>query len=230
VSAPGAGLRDVVITADASAVVVRAGGAPLRVVSTAVVGGGFAEARTLVNLQVGNDDDCADPEGMLAAFAARRGLPGPLVGLLTAAWTERAVIAEAHEGAVTARVVSTVGLSHPIAAGHTGALAWHASTINVIAVVTGDPEPAALVNAVATIAEVKVDCLRAAGLADPAGRPATGTATDAVAVAATGVGPRARFGGPASELGAAIAKAARASLEQGVREWLRRAAGGRANL
>ena len=227
-SAPGAGLDGVAITADASAVVVRAGGAPLRVLSSAVVSGGLMEARTLVNLHVDHDHACADPQGMVAVFAARRGLPGPLVGLLTAAWTERAVVAEAREGAFAARVVSTVGLSHPIAAGHTGALAWHASTINVIAVVTGDPEPAALVNAVATIAEVKVDCLRAAGLVDPEGRPATGTATDAVAVAATGVGPRARFGGPASELGAAIARAARTSLERGVREWLERATGRRA--
>ena len=36
----------------------------------------------------------------------------------------------------------------------------------------------------------------------------TGTSTDAVVVAATGTGPRARFGGPASELGWVVARAA----------------------
>ena len=63
---------------------------PLRVLSSAVHGGGLASARTVVNLHVGKDDPCADPAGMLAAYARRAGVPEPFVGLLTGAWTEAA--------------------------------------------------------------------------------------------------------------------------------------------
>jgi adenosylcobinamide amidohydrolase len=83
-----------------------------------------------------------------------------------------------------------------------------------------DPEPAALVNLVATLTEVKTDVLRAAGVCCDDGRPATGTSSDAVVVAATGRGARCRFGGPVTDVGWAAAAAARRALEAGVRRWL----------
>jgi adenosylcobinamide amidohydrolase len=57
---------------------------------------------------------------------------------------------------------------------------------------------------------------------DDAGHLASGTSTDAVVIAATGRGARARFAGPASELGATIARAAREALSRGIREWQER--------
>jgi adenosylcobinamide amidohydrolase len=39
-------------------------------------------------------------------------------------------------------------------------------------------------------------------------------------VAATGRGPRVRFGGPARELGRVVARAAGEALEAGIRHWL----------
>jgi adenosylcobinamide amidohydrolase len=50
----------------------------------------------------------------------------------------------------------------------------------------------------------------------------SGTSTDAVAVAATGRGRAARFGGPASELGWTVASAARQAFEVGIHGWLER--------
>jgi iron complex transport system ATP-binding protein len=96
---------------------------------------------------------------------------------------------------------------------------WAPSTINTVVVVEADPEPAALVNAIITVTEVKALALAEGGIDDGNGGGATGTSTDAVVIAATGRGPAARFAGPASELGWTIAQAARLALTEGIREW-----------
>jgi len=94
------------------------------------------------------------------------------------------------------------------------------STINTIVVVSCDATPEAMVNLVATVAEAKVGALAAAGVRCPSGAIATGTATDATVIAATGRGPRHVFGGPISDLGHAVAFAARRALERGIDRWL----------
>lgn len=195
---------------------------PLHVLSSAVHLGGFVEARSIVNLHVAKRDPCPDPSGMIGAFARRAALPAPWVGLLTGALTERAAVDEEEAAGLRALAVVTVGLSNPVAAGHSPIATWSASTINTIVVVDGDPEPAALVNAVITVTEVKGLALRAAGLVVADGVAASGTSTDAVVIAATGRGVRCRFGGPASEMGWAVARAVRGALDRGIREWRER--------
>jgi adenosylcobinamide hydrolase len=195
---------------------------PLRVLSSAVHGGGLTSARAVLNLHVGKDDPCADPPGMLAAFARRAGVPDPFVGLLTGAWTEHAAIGEEDGAGLRTLAVATVGLSNGIAAGRTPVSGWTHGTINTIVVVDADPEPSALVNAVITVTEVKTLLLHEADVRDAAGGLVTGTSTDAVVIAATGRGARARFGGPASELGWSVAQAARRALEAGIRGWQER--------
>lgn len=197
----------------------------LVVLSSAVVGGGFARARAVLNVHVPKNFLCADAAGTVAAAARRLGVPAPWIGLLTGAWTERAEVASAAADDVRALVVATVGLSHPSAAGLTARAAWLPATINTIAVVDANPEPAALVNLVATVTEVKTDVLRAAGVRCGDGRPATGTSSDAVVVAATGRGAHCRYGGPLTDVGWAAASAARQALERGVRRWLDTQAG-----
>ncbi|HSL47926.1 MAG TPA: adenosylcobinamide amidohydrolase [Candidatus Deferrimicrobiaceae bacterium] len=205
-----------------SEAVVVTSGEPLRVLSSAVHHGGFVEARAIVNLHVHKNDPCADPSGMIGAFARRVGVPAPWVGLLTGAYTERATQAEEAAAGFHALAVVTVGLSNPVAAGTSPVAAWVASTINTIVVVDADPEPAALVNAVITATEVKGLALREAGLLAAGGLAASGTSTDAVVIAATGRGPRARFGGPASPMGWAVARAVRAALDRASADWQER--------
>src|SRR6267142_4528511 len=84
--------------------------APLRLLSSAVHLGGFAEARAVVNLHVSKNDPCTDPAGMIAAFARRAGVPAPWVGLLTGAFTERAAIAQEATDDLRALAITTVGL------------------------------------------------------------------------------------------------------------------------
>jgi adenosylcobinamide amidohydrolase len=218
------GLR---VTIDERAVVVCAA-RPLRVLSSAVVRGGLGAARAIVNLHVEHDAQGSDrpletlSERLIEAYARDTSLPEPRIGLLTGARTEHAVEAEAKAWGFHVVALATVGLSNRVAAGRTEARAWQPSTINTIVLVDGDPEPAAMVNAAMTVTEVKTLALLEAGVRDEAGYLVSGTSTDAVVIAATGRGPRARFGGPASELGATVARAAREALGCGIRAWQER--------
>ncbi|HEV8471207.1 MAG TPA: adenosylcobinamide amidohydrolase [Methylomirabilota bacterium] len=193
----------------------------LRVLSSAPINGGVTRARTIVNVHVPKNFACADTRTTVTAFAARHGLPPPCVGLLTSAWTERAETATASDGDVRALVVATVGLSNRCVAGLTAPAQWLPATINTIAVVDADPAPAALVNLVITLTEVKVDVLRGLGVSCDDDHAATGTSTDAVVVAATGRGQRCAYGGPVTALGWAVARAAREALGAGVARWLK---------
>ena len=194
---------------------------PLLTVSSAPVGGGLARVRAVINLHVRKNDPCLDPAAMMTAFARRAGVPAPYVGLLTGAWTEAAQQGTAARYGIEVLAVATVGLSNRMAAGLlAGAVPGRPSTINAVVVVDAEADPAALVNAVITVTEVKARLLGEMAVRDGRGQPVTGTSTDAVVVAATGTGPRARFGGPASELGWVVARAAGRALEAGIRHWL----------
>ena len=211
-------IQGVEITVDREAVVVAAH-EPLTALSSAFVSGGFTAARAIVNLHVRKNIAEAETDGLLPRFVERREIRGPWVGLLTSAWTEKAVVAEAA-GSGTALAVVTVGLSNRITAGVTPVGVWAPTTINSIVIVDGDPEPAALVNAAMTVTEVKTSLLASVDLRCDDGSVASGTSTDAVVVAATGRGPRRRFGGPISDLGWVVARATRDALDVGIRRWI----------
>jgi adenosylcobinamide amidohydrolase len=101
-------------------------------------------------------------------------------------------------------VSATVGLGHPIRAAAPDCSQHVAlvGTINLVAVVPERLSDAALVNAVATVTEAKVQALHDLGL------DATGTATDAVCILCPVDGPAAAFGGPRSAWGSRLARAA----------------------
>ena len=212
-------IEGVEIEIDSEAAVVTAA-SPLSVLSSAVAGGGLGRARAIVNLHVSRHCPWGDADLRLDAFAARRALPAPRVGLLTAAWTERAQVAAESARGIHTLVVATVGLSNPVAAGWSAAGPAWLGTINTIVVVDAAVEPAALVNLAFTVIEVKALVLAAAGLRCDDGHVASGTSTDAVVVAATGRGPVARFGGPISDAGWVVARATRTALAEGVRRWM----------
>ncbi len=206
------------VTVDREAVVVTSA-TPLSVVSSAAVGGGFGRAQTIVNLHVPKNYACGDAAADVARFCRARGLPEPSVGLLTSAWTEKAALVTETANGVTALAVVTVGLGNPVEAGRSPVAAWQPSTINTIVLLDANPDPAAMVNAVITATECKTLALVAAGIRAPEGTLASGTSTDAVVVAATGRGPRHRFGGPVSDLGWVVARAVRSALDDGIHRW-----------
>ena len=215
-----AGIDGVEVEVGAEAVVVTAA-SPLVVLSSAVAGGGLGTARSIVNLHVDKNCPWEGAEVRLDAFAARRRLPAPWIGLLTAAWTEHARVAAEQAHGLRALVAVTVGLSNPVAAGRSAGAGAGPGTINTIAVVDADLAPAALVNLVITLTEVKSLVLAEAGVVCD-NHIATGTSTDAVVVAATGRGHMLRFGGPISDAGWVVARAARTALSEGVGAWQER--------
>ena len=180
-------------------------GRELRCLSSAVFGGGLGRVRTWVNLQVPSGYARTDPDAHLAEETA--GLPGPVLGMLTAAPVDRFQDVVCR----TARAFATVGLGYPVAAagerGPPGAAGAPAGTINILAVVAAPLTDAGLVGAVQTAVEAKVQALAATGvLAGNAPGFATGTASDVIAVACP-PGSSVAFAGPATPTGSDQARA-----------------------
>jgi adenosylcobinamide hydrolase len=186
---------------------------PLLTISSGPLGGGLGLRDWVVNATVPMSYDRDDPDLHLAEIAAGLGLPGgPGVGLLTGVDVRRYVVAS--DGGV--EVAATVGL---------GAPAWAAApdgdlrragpgTINIIARVPVRLSDAALVNAVATVAEAKAQALWDLAV------PATGTCTDATSLSCAADGPVEPYGGPRSTWGARLARAVHAAVLDGGRTWL----------
>lgn len=196
-------------------------GADHRCLSSAVLGGGLGFVRTWVNLQVPSNYARTDPDRHLADATA--GLPGPVVGMLTAAAVARFQDAEVDG----ARVFATVGLGHPVAAAGAAVPAPASGTINIFAIAPCPLTDAALAGALQTMVEAKVQALAAAQV--PAGNGpgfATGTASDAIAVACplSPSGPQGgaspgdqveAFAGPATIAGSGLARAVYAAVLAG---------------
>lgn len=188
-----------------------------RMIASSVLGGGIGPRDWVLNAQVGGDYRRTDPAAHLTELAGSLGLTGPGVGMLTAAQVTDLVQHSDQDVDVTA----TTGLRIPTwAAAPAGARdpelrpltdqACAQGTINILVQVPVPLTDAALVNAVITATEAKTQAVLEAGFAG------TGTASDAVCVAArAGGGPAEDFGGPRSLWGARIARAVYAAVLAG---------------
>ena len=189
-------------------------GSTHRCLASTVLGGGLGAVRTWVNLQVPSHYARTDPDAHLAEVSA--GLPGPVVGMLTAAPVDR--FQDVTVG--TARAFATVGLGHPIAAAGRRVVAGpREGTINLLVVIDAALTDAGLVGALQTAVEAKVQALADAGIeaTNHAGL-ATGTASDAVAVACV-PGAFVDFAGPATRAGSELARAVHRAVHAGCKAW-----------
>ncbi|MFE5709430.1 adenosylcobinamide amidohydrolase [Streptomyces sp. NPDC056501] len=152
-------------------VLVWAPGPGVRMVSSAVLGGGIGERAWVLNAQVPPGYDRLDPVAHLRTLASGAGLEGPGVGLMTAASVENR--RHAADGGAEAVVTAGIGVRGWAAVpGAGGVAAPRPGTINIIVSLPVPLTAAALVNAVATATEAKVQGLsggsgsdRARGLA-----------------------------------------------------------------
>ncbi|MEY2448505.1 MAG: adenosylcobinamide hydrolase [Acidimicrobiaceae bacterium] len=181
--------------------------APARVLSSGPFGGGYGLRSWALNAQVPSDYARIDIETHIGEISAGLALEGDGAGMLTAADVRSAQFTS--DGGVDA--VVTVGLGQPTWAAAPDEVAEVVGTINVITWIPICLSPAALVNAVTTIAEAKAQALWDAGVAG------TGTATDAVLVACPDTGRPEAFGGPRSSWGARLARATHAAVLAGAR-------------
>ena len=189
-------------------------GSEHRCLASTVLGGGLGAVRTWVNLQIPPDYARTDPGAHLEELTA--GFPGPVVGMLTAAPVDR--FQDVTVG--TARAFATVGLGHPIAAAGRRVVAGpREGTINLLVVIDAALTDAGLVGALQTAVEAKVQALADAGIeaTNHAGL-ATGTASDAVAVACV-PGAFVDFAGPATRAGSELARAVHRAVHAGCKAW-----------
>ncbi|MFI5852879.1 adenosylcobinamide amidohydrolase [Streptomyces parvulus] len=174
-----------------------------RMASSAVLGGGIGERAWVLNAQVAHGYRRTDPARHLAGLAHAAGARGPGVGLMTAA--DVSASARAHDGGAEAVVTAGISVRGWAAVPEEGVPgAAPPGTINIVVAVPVALSDAALVNAVMTATEAKVQALLDAGL------DCSGTPTDAVCVAARAphAGATAHaFAGPRSEWGARLARA-----------------------
>ncbi len=204
-----------VVDVDAIAPLVVPFGAPpveRRVISSAVLGGGLGFARSWLCATVDSDYARTDPAADLQARADAAGAPAPTVGMLTAVDVGRVV--RRVRGEVT--VHATVGVGCGIAAAGNRLPDWAAvGTINLLVEVDVPLDDAALVGAMQTVVEAKVQALADAGIPARNGPGfATGTPTDAVCIAVPPGGGVA-FAGTATSIGGEIAQAVHAAVLDG---------------
>jgi adenosylcobinamide hydrolase len=184
---------------------------PMRAIASAALGGGLGHRDWVINATVPLAYGRRDPDVHLREMAAGLDLAGDGIGLLTAVDVTRYI--ESGDGGVRASL--TVGLSHPTwAAAPDARPDHHAGTINIVITVPVRLSDAALVNAIATVAEAKAQALWEIGVA------ATGTASDATCVLCPADGPAEPYGGPRSVWGARIARAVHAGVRDGGAAWL----------
>ncbi|WDG33011.1 adenosylcobinamide amidohydrolase [Streptomyces sp. CA-278952] len=210
-------------------------GPGVRVCSSAVLGGGIGTRAWILNAQVPGGYPRLDPDRHLAEIAAAEGLTGPGAGLMTAA--DVTAYTSGQDGGVTATVTAGLGVRGWAAAPDTATRApglpeaeasaaqlapgpaevpvspFRPGTVNIVVTLPVALSDAALVNAVATATEAKVQALLDAGL------DCSGTPTDAVCVAAPQPGPDGGepFAGPRSPWGARIARAVHTAVLAGAR-------------
>lgn len=182
---------------------------PMRAISSSIVGGGIGHVSWVLNMTVDEDYDRLDPDEHLRGIAGRLGLDGRGIGMMTA------VDVRSHQTASEdgATVWATVGVRRPVWAADVAGRDEPESgpgTINLIVTVPVQLSDAALVNAVATVTEAKVQALLHHGV------DGTGTASDAVAVLCAADGRVEEFGGPRSTWGARIARAVHDATSAGI--------------
>lgn len=183
-------------------------GQPVRVLSSASVGGGFSNPDWLLNVGVRHDYARRDLDRHAAEIAAAAGLAGTGVAMFTAVDVSRVQESRCDEVTVSA----TVGVTKPTwaadpSAGHG---TWSPGTINLVAHLPVALEDAAMVQAVLAMTEAKTQALAEHDV------PGTGTASDAVTLVCPIGGEPEKFGGVRSTWGHRLALATHQAVRQGL--------------
>ncbi|MFD1150326.1 adenosylcobinamide amidohydrolase [Saccharothrix hoggarensis] len=182
---------------------------PALAISSGPHGGGLGVRHWVLNATVPKDYARLDPDAHVREIADDLGLRGAGTGLLTAVDVRDVVPAE--DDGVRSWVTTGIG-AHPTwaAAPPVDEVAPAVGTINAVCVLPVRLADAALVNAVATVAEAKAQALAEAGV------PGTGTVTDAVVLLCPADGPAEPYGGPRSAIGSALARTVHRAVHAGI--------------
>ena len=220
---PSSGLRPEVVEMPGARALVVQLGAPHDVLSWAIVNGGRTRTDVVVwrEVRLGelglSVDAGALVKDTLACLDA-----GEAVGLLTARDVRRYELERVERDGVVAECVATVGLGNLLSVGDpTTPGPVRVGTINLLVRVSAGLTEEALLEASAIAAEGRTAAVLAAGLRSPvSGRPATGTGTDCIVVAAPVAGAPERFAGKHTACGSAVGAATFGAVARGVARWM----------
>ena len=174
---------------------------PRHVLSSAVLNGGLVRAAHIVNVKVeenfaGSRTSFEAPEVTLASYCERQCWRGTAVGMMTSASMDSFRQTRRDAQGVEVVAIVTAGVSNARRAGdraewrHVGERPGENGTINIIALTNARLTPGAMVEAVIVVTEAKSVALEQLDVRScTSGERATGTGTDAVAVA-SGFGPK----------------------------------------
>lgn len=184
----------------------------LRTLSSAVVGGGFQQTRTIINRHVPHDYNSSDPASDLQRFADTVGCEELFVGMLTGVSMSHVQSVTACHGDVTVASVITAGLGNMVASGLSAPAHYLPGTINIVVLIDANLVVEAMVNAIITATEAKTGVLMDLAIKTKEGYLATGTSTDAIVIACTGSGASVPYAGPGTWIGYLIGSSVRRSL------------------
>lgn len=202
---------------------------PLNVVSSAFHnGGGARRTRTILNVQVpkgyGDKSLHSDPEALIIESSKKLGISGEFVSMVTAACVHNFALASKREGPIGVSVIATAADDE----GNTCNYAESSGeekiktnviegTINIIVIIDGHPTESSLVSCIITATEAKTAAMLELDIRSRyTGDAATGTITDAIVVAETGIGEPIVYGGPASKLGQLVGYCTRKAVKEAI--------------
>lgn len=191
----------------------------LKTLSSAVLNGGLHDAKAIINQQVSMDYDETDPEGLLKATVRNLNLPPEnVIGLMTAVKVPNVAVSTQQDQGLTVIAIVTAGVSNPATAGDTAnPTIKNIGTINIILLIDGNLTEGCMVNAVKTATEAKTAALRELDIRSRlSGEPASGTTTDAIVVACTGLGEPMKYAGTATKLGELIGRSVKKAVKEGI--------------
>jgi adenosylcobinamide hydrolase len=195
-----------------------------RVLSWAVLNGGFCHADHIINHHVSGDDRwfCAEPERWLEESASRLGLQGTVVGMATAVEMKNPVEVSLCGGGNSVTCFATVGCGNALTVGDPASVAIEQTapsplhTINMILAIHTGLRDEALVEAIQIATEGRVRALYETGIRSSlSDLAATGTGTDCIAVVSLGA-ERERHCGKHTELGELIGRTAYTAVRKGI--------------
>jgi len=199
---------------------------PWKTLSSAYFNGGFAKARSILNMRVPRNYDHKDPDGDIRRTIEKLGLPKPVIGMMTAVNMENVAVVnkEDEEGKLAVTAIVTSGISNAATAGERPRFPALEGTINVILLVDGNFSFGGLVGSVMVATEAKTVALRELDIQsfsmdstyDLSTNLASGTTTDSVTVSCTGKGERIDFNTTGIEIGRLIGLATKEGVLEGI--------------
>lgn len=195
--------------------------APLTTVGSAFHNGGYQQTRVVINTQVtqeyGDVNLHDDPEAFVQQAYKKLGLHDGFVGMVTFAGIADFALVSKGDSEAAVSVIATAGCTHGESSGEPIMLQEITGTINIIVLIDGNPNDSCLASCIITATEAKTAALQELDVRSRySGTLATGTITDAVVIAKTGVGNEIVYSGPASPLGQLVGFCTRQAVKEAV--------------